>query len=56
MTSRLAIQYSTTTEAWIALGLQLLATLAIAKAAEKIYARNVLSYSDEKIMSQLLKD
>lgn len=55
MTSRLAIQYSTTTEAWIALGLQLLATLAIAKAGEKIYARNVLSYSDEKIMSQLFK-
>lgn len=55
MTSRLAIQYSTTTEAWIALGLQLLANLAIAKAGEKIYARNVLSYSDEKIMSQLFK-
>lgn len=55
MTSRLAIQYSTTTEAWIALGLQLLAMLAIAKAGEKIYARNVLSYSDEKIMSQLFK-
>lgn len=53
MTSRFAIQYSTTTEAWIALALQALATIAVAKVGEKIYARNVLSYSDEKIMIQL---
>ncbi|RZI48980.1 ABC transporter permease [Lactococcus kimchii] len=55
MTSRFAIQYSTPAEAWIAFLLQLLATLAIAKAGEKIYARNVLSYSDEKIFGQLIK-
>ncbi|WP_228385978.1 MULTISPECIES: ABC transporter permease [unclassified Lactococcus] len=53
MTSRFAIQYSTTAEAWTALGLQLVATILVAKAGEKIYARNVLSYSDEKIITQL---
>lgn len=54
MTSRLAIQYSTTTK----LGLLLVTTFSNtcrAKAGEKIYARNVLSYSDEKIMIQLFK-
>lgn len=56
MTSRYAIQYSTTAEAWIALALQALGTIAVAKAGEKIYARNVLSYSDEKIMTQLFKN
>ena len=56
MTSRFAIQYSTTAEAWIALILQLLATIAVAKAGEKIYARNVLSYSDEKIIRQLFNN
>lgn len=56
MTSRFAIQYSTTAEAWAALGLQLIATILVAKAGEKIYARNVLSYSDEKIMTQLFKN
>lgn len=56
MTSRFAIQYSTTAEAWTALGLQLIATILVAKAGEKIYARNVLSYSDEKIMTQLFKN
>ncbi|GBG96669.1 ABC transporter permease [Lactococcus termiticola] len=54
MTSRFAIQFSSATEAWISLGLQLLATILIAKTGEKIYARNVISYSDEKIMKQLL--
>jgi len=54
MTSRFAIQFSSATEAWIALGLQLVATILIAKAGEKIYARNVISYSDEKIMKQLM--
>lgn len=56
MTSRYAIQYSSTAEAWIALLLQLVATVAVAKAGEKIYARNVLSYSDDKIMSQLWRN
>jgi ABC-2 type transport system permease protein len=56
MTSRFAIQYSTTTEAWIALGLQLIGTIAVAKVGEKIYARNVLSYSDDKILSQLWRN
>lgn len=56
MTSRFAIQYSTTAEAWIALGLQLLGTIAVAKAGEKIYARNVLSYSDERIVRQLINN
>ncbi|MGM9885864.1 MAG: ABC transporter permease [Lactococcus sp.] len=56
MTSRFAIQYSTTAEAWTALGLQLIATILVAKAGEKIYARNVLSYSDEKIITQLFKN
>ena len=56
MTSRFAIQYSNTAEAWIALVLQLLATIAVAKAGEKIYSRNVLSYSDEKIITQLFNN
>lgn len=56
MTSRFAIQYSTTAEAWTALGLQLVATILVAKEGEKIYARNVLSYSDEKIITQLFKN
>ncbi len=56
MTSRFAIQYSNTAEAWIALVLQLFATIAVAKAGEKIYSRNVLSYSDEKIITQLFNN
>lgn len=56
MTSRFAIQYSTTTEAWIALALQLVGTILVAKAGERIYARNVLSYSDEKILTQLFRN
>ncbi|CAM3062517.1 ABC transporter permease [Lactococcus hircilactis] len=56
MTSRFAIQYATATQAWIALFLQLVGTVLIAKAGEKIYARNVLSYSDDKIMTQLIRN
>lgn len=56
MTSRFAIQYSTSSEAWVAVLLQILATVLVAKAGEKIYARNVLSYSDEKILRQLLRN
>ncbi|WP_054639346.1 ABC transporter permease [Lactococcus fujiensis] len=56
MTSRYAIQYSTTVEAWLALGLQIVATVAVAKAGEKIYSRNVLSYSDDKIVTQLFRN
>jgi ABC-2 type transport system permease protein len=54
MSSRYAIQFSSTAEAYIALALQILATIAVAKLGERIYARNVLSYSSEKIFSQLI--
>ncbi|MDR0300654.1 MAG: ABC transporter permease [Streptococcaceae bacterium] len=56
MSSRYAIQFSSATEAYIALGLQIIATLAVAKLGERIYARNVLSYSSEKIFTQLIKN
>ncbi|MDR2977415.1 MAG: ABC transporter permease [Streptococcaceae bacterium] len=56
MSSRYAIQYSSATEAYIALALQIVATLAIAKLGERIYARNVLSYSDDKILSQFFRN
>lgn len=56
MTSRLAIQYSSQLEAWIAFCLQVIATILVAKAGEKIYARNVLSYSSDKIMSQFFQN
>lgn len=54
MSSRYAIQYSSATEAYISLALQLIATIAVAKVGEKIYARNVLSYSSDKIFKQLM--
>lgn len=54
MPSRLAIQYASTTDAIIAGGLQLLALILIAKFGEKVYARNVLSYSDEKVFKQFI--
>ncbi|GAB2026937.1 ABC transporter permease [Lactovum odontotermitis] len=56
MTSRYAIQFSSTTEAYIALVLQIVATVAIAKLGERVYARNVLSYSDDKILSQFFRN
>ena len=54
MPSRLAIEYASTTEAIIALVLQLVALVLVAKFGEKIYARNVLSYSDEKVFKQFI--
>lgn len=56
MPSRLAIQYASTTDAIIAAILQLLALILVAKFGEKIYARNVLSYSDEKIFKQFIQN
>jgi ABC-2 type transport system permease protein len=56
MTSRYAVQFSSSTEAYIALALQIVSTLAIAKLGERIYARNVLSYSDEKILGQFFRN
>lgn len=56
MTSRFAIQSATPMEAWLAFVLQLVSTIALAKASEKVYARNVLSYSDESIFKQLWRN
>ena len=56
MPSRLAIQYASITDAIIAGVLQLLALILIAKFGEKVYARNVLSYSDEKVFKQFMRN
>lgn len=54
MSSRYAIQISSTQEALAALVLQGLAVIFLAKFGERIYARNVLSYSNERILKQLV--
>lgn len=56
MPSRLAIQYASITDAIIAGVLQLLALILIAKFGEKVYAKNVLSYSDEKVFKQFMRN
>ena len=56
MPSRLALEISTSTEAYIALAIQLIALVLVAKFGERIYAKNVLSYSDEKIFKQLSRN
>ncbi|GFH39684.1 ABC transporter permease [Lactococcus insecticola] len=56
MPSRLAIQYATTTQALIAVVLQIAGVIVVFIFGEKLYARNVLSYSDEKIIRQLVKN
>ncbi|MDR0200522.1 MAG: ABC transporter permease [Streptococcaceae bacterium] len=55
MAGRLAGQTVGMGEALIALGLQIVATIAIAFWGERIYARNVLSYSSESIVGQLVR-
>ncbi|OFI49193.1 hypothetical protein BG261_03740 [Floricoccus tropicus] len=54
MPSRLAIQYATMKEAVIALVIEVVVIGLITKGAEKVYAKNVLSYSDDKIFKQLI--
>ncbi|GAX46689.1 ABC transporter permease [Pseudolactococcus reticulitermitis] len=54
--SRLSTELSTLTDAYIALALQAVALLIVAKFGEQIYAKNVLSYSDEKIFKQFLQN
>ncbi|MCL2677229.1 MAG: ABC transporter permease [Streptococcaceae bacterium] len=56
MSSRYAVQVATTQEALIALILQFVAVLAIARFGERIYSRNVLSYSNERIFKQLINN
>ncbi|GAB2021294.1 ABC transporter permease [Pseudolactococcus yaeyamensis] len=56
MPSRLATEVSTSADAYIALAMQALALLVVAKFGERIYAKNVLSYSDEKIFKQFVQN
>ena len=56
MPGRLAMEMSTLTQAYIALALQLVALVFVAKFGEHIYAKNVLSYSDEKIFKQFIQN
>ncbi|WEV44727.1 ABC transporter permease [Streptococcaceae bacterium ESL0687] len=56
MPTRLAIHYADMKEALVALVIELVAVVLIAKGAEKIYAKNVLSYSDDKIIRQLINN
>ncbi|MDR1605693.1 MAG: ABC transporter permease [Streptococcaceae bacterium] len=56
MPSRLAIEYASPTDAIIAIVLQVLALVLVAKFGQAIYAKNVLSYSDEKVFKQLLQN
>ena len=56
MSGRLAMEMSTSTQAYIALALQLVALVFVAKFGERIYAKNVLSYSDEKIFKQFIQN
>jgi ABC-2 type transport system permease protein len=54
VTSRLASEQTTLTNAYIALAVQFVVLILLAKFGEKIYAKNVLSYSDEKIFKQFI--
>lgn len=56
MPSRLATEVATMTDAYIALALQVVALIIVAKFGEKVYAKNVLSYSDEKIFKQFIQN
>ncbi|MFC4651988.1 ABC transporter permease [Lactococcus nasutitermitis] len=56
MTGRLASQTVGWGEALLALGLQLVAMGLVAHFGERIYERNVLSYSSEKIIRQLFNN
>lgn len=56
MPGRLATEVATMTDAYIALALQVIALVVVAKFGEKVYAKNVLSYSDEKIFKQFVRN
>ncbi|GFH41684.1 ABC transporter permease [Lactococcus hodotermopsidis] len=56
MPSRLATEVSSYSDAYIALALQAVALVLVAKFGENIYAKNVLSYSDEKIFKQFIRN
>jgi ABC-2 type transport system permease protein len=56
MSARYAIGIATPAEAVAALVLQIVAVLLLARFGEGIYARNVLSYSNERIFHQLISN
>lgn len=56
MPGRLATETASMPEAYLALALQVVALILVAVFGQRIYAKNVLSYSDEKIFKQLVKN
>ena len=54
MPARLSIRSASMNEALIALGLEIVGIFLVTMQAEKIYEKNVLSYSDDKVYKQLL--
>lgn len=56
MPGRLATEMASLPEAYIALVLQIIALVLIAIFGQQIYAKNVLSYSDEKLFKQLVRN
>lgn len=54
MPSLLANQYTSWWQALLSLAISLIALVALAQYGQKLYAKNVLSYSDENILKQLL--
>ncbi|WP_373762423.1 ABC transporter permease [Weissella soli] len=56
MPSRFAVEYAQPWEAWLSLSLEVLAVIVIAKFGEKLYAKNVLSYSDDRIIKQFWRN
>jgi ABC-2 type transport system permease protein len=56
MPTRFANQTVGASEAWIAFGLQVLAVVLITYFGEKVYARNVLSYSEGNLIKQLFRN
>ncbi|USS91730.1 ABC transporter permease [Fructobacillus americanaquae] len=54
MPSLLANQYASWWQALLSLAISLIALVALAQYGQKLYAKNVLSYSDENILKQLL--
>lgn len=56
MSARYAVGIDTQAEALIALLLQIIAVFLLARFGERVYARNVLSYSNERIFHQLISN
>lgn len=53
--SRLALDFIGNSQAWCAIGLQIISVALLLKFGLKIYERNVLEYSDESIYKQLAR-